>query len=192
MKKFRKIRNKALSLTAAALITCTAAAPAFMQKPSVYAGQQLGQTDFDDGIGLPWHIVESGPSKMQFALEAGVYKITINNPGGASRGGEDRWDCQFRHRGLKIVSGHQYKVEYEITPSNSGKYYTKIGNLDGDVELWHNMMADNGPDFNSTWDLIQVNANETKKVSLTFTASQSLDVAESGGPHHSDAPRTPL
>ena len=53
MKKFRKIRNKALSLTAAALITCTAAAPAFMQKPSVYAGQQLGQTDFDDGIGLP-------------------------------------------------------------------------------------------------------------------------------------------
>ncbi|MBQ9078727.1 MAG: glycoside hydrolase family 9 protein [Ruminococcus sp.] len=178
MKKFRKIRNKALSLTAAALITCTAAAPAFMQKPTVYAGQQLGQTDFDDGIGLPWHIVESGPSKMQFALEDGVYKITINNPGGASRGGEDRWDCQFRHRGLKIVSGHQYKVEYEITPSNSGKYYTKIGNLDGDVELWHNMMADNGPDFNSTWDLIQVNANETKKVSLTFTASQSLDVAE--------------
>ena len=122
MKKFRQLRNKALSLTAASLITCTAAAPAFMEKPSVYAGQQLGQTDFDDGIGLPWHIVESGPSKMQFALEDGVYKITINNPGGASRGGEDRWDCQFRHRGLKIVSGHQYKVEYEITLANFVKY----------------------------------------------------------------------
>lgn len=176
----KKIRNKILSLTAAAMITCSAAAPAFMQTllTDVYAGQQLGQTDFDDGVGLPWHIVESGPAKMDFAIEDGVYKVTINNPGGASRGGEDRWDCQFRHRGLKIVSGHQYKVEYEITASNSGKYYTKIGNLDGDVEIWHNMMADNGPDLGSTWELIQIGANETKKVSLTFTASQSLDVAE--------------
>lgn len=176
----KKIRNKILSLTASAMITCSAAAPAFMQTllTDVYAGQQLGQTDFDDGVGLPWHIVESGPAKMDFAIEDGVYKVTINNPGGASRGGEDRWDCQFRHRGLKIVSGHQYKVEYEITASNSGKYYTKIGNLDGDVEIWHNMMADNGPDLGSTWELIQIGANETKKVSLTFTASQSLDVAE--------------
>ena len=178
MKKNRKIKNRILSLTAAALITGTAAAPALAPFTDVYEGEQLGQTNFDDGIGLPWHIVESGPSDMDFAIDNGVYSITINNPGGASRGGEDRWDCQFRHRGLKIVSGHQYKVEYEITPSNSGKYYTKIGNLDGDVEIWHNMMSDNGPDFNSTWDLIQIGANETKKVSLTFTASQSLDVAE--------------
>ena len=165
MKKFRHLRNKAVSLSAAALITFASAAPAFFQSPisDAYAGQQLGQTNFDDGIGLPWHIVESGPSKMKFAVEDGVYKITIENPGGASRGGEDRWDCQFRHRELKIVSGHQYQVEYEITASNSGKYYTKIGNLAGDVEIWHNMMADNGPDFNSSWDLININANETKK-----------------------------
>lgn len=178
MKNYSKIKNRLFSFTAAAVIAGAAAAPAFMPLADVYAGEQLGQTNFDDGIGLPWHIVESGPSDMDFAIDNGVYSITINNPGGASRGGEDRWDCQFRHRGLKIVSGHQYKVEYEITPSNSGKYYTKIGNLDGDVEIWHNMMSDNGPDFNSTWDLIQIGANETKKVSLTFTASQSLDVAE--------------
>lgn len=180
MIKSRQIRNKVMSLAAAIVITGAASAPALVQIPltNANAGQQLGQTNFDDGIGLPWHIVESGPSKMDFVIEDGVYKITINNPGGASRGGEDRWDCQFRHRGLKIAAGHQYQVEYEITPSNSGKYYTKIGNLDGDVEIWHNMMADNGPDFNSTWDLIQIGANETKKVSLTFTASESLDVAE--------------
>ena len=40
------------------------------------------------------------------------------------------------------------------------------------------MMADNGPDLGSTWDPIQIGANETKKVELTFTASQSLEVAE--------------
>ncbi|HOR22149.1 MAG TPA: glycoside hydrolase family 9 protein, partial [Ruminococcus sp.] len=114
---------------------------------------------------------------MDFEIDNGVYKITIVNPGGASQGGEDRWDCQFRHRGLKIVSGHQYKVSYEITASNSGKYYTKIGNLDGDLELWHNMSTGQG-DFDSQWEPIQINANETKKVEVTFTPTQSLDVAE--------------
>ncbi|MBQ3968230.1 MAG: glycoside hydrolase family 9 protein [Lachnospiraceae bacterium] len=140
------------------------------------AGQQLGQTDFDDGVGLPWHIVESEPAKMEFELKDGKYYITIVNPGGASRGGEDRWDCQFRHRGLSIVSGHQYKVHYEITASNAGKYYTKIGNLDGNVEIWHNMS--NGYDLDSHWDPIWINANETKTVDLTFTAAQSMEVAE--------------
>ncbi|MBO4637471.1 MAG: glycoside hydrolase family 9 protein [Clostridiales bacterium] len=142
----------------------------------VYAGEQLGATDFDDGVGLPWHIVESATGKMDFEIEDGVYRITIINPGGASNGGEDRWDCQFRHRGLRIVAGHEYRVHYEITPSNAGKYYTKIGNLDGNVEIWHNMS--NGYDLDATWDPINIGAGETKVVDLTFTASQSLDVAE--------------
>ncbi|MBQ9898263.1 MAG: glycoside hydrolase family 9 protein [Ruminococcus sp.] len=142
------------------------------------AGQQLGQTDFDEGVGLPWHIVESSPAEMGFELSDGVYKVEIISPGGASRGGEDRWDCQFRHRGLRIVSGHQYEVSYEITASNAGKYYTKIGNLDGDVEIWHNNMSDNGPDFGGSWDCISIGANQTNKVTLTFTANQSMDVAE--------------
>ena len=140
------------------------------------AGEQLGQTDFDDGVGLPWHICESDPGKMDFEIDDGVYKITILDPGGASRGGEDRWDCQFRHRGLEIVSGHQYRVQYEITPSNSGKYYTKIGNLDGNLEVWHNMS--NGYDLDATWDPIQIGAGETKRVDLTFTANQNVDIAE--------------
>ena len=39
-------------------------------------------------------------------------------------------------------------------------------------------MADNGPDFGSSWDLIPIRKNETQKVKLVFTANQSLDVAE--------------
>ena len=160
-----------------AVLTIGTAAPAVIAPLTADAGQQLGQTDFDEGVGLPWHICESAPGEMDFEIDNGVYKITIINPGGASQGGEDRWDCQFRHRGLKIVSGHQYKVSYEIKASNSGKYYTKIGNLDGNVEIWHNMSTGDG-DFNNTWDPIQINANETKKVEVTFTPSQSMDVAE--------------
>lgn len=180
MSKIKKLRRSTLSALTAAVLASSTALPALcgVSEFTAFAGEQLGQTDFDDGIGLPWHVCESAPGEMEFEIDNGVYQITIVNPGGASQGGEDRWDCQFRHRGLKIVSGHQYKVSYEITASNSGKYYTKIGNLDGDVEIWHNMMADNGPDLGSTWDPMPINANETKKIELTFTASQSLDVAE--------------
>ncbi len=167
------IKKAAAALLSAAMLLT----PASSWLMTAHAGEQLGQNDFDDGVGLPWHLCESEPAEMDFEIDGGVYRITIINPGGASRGGEDRWDCQFRHRGLKIVSGHQYRVRYEITSSNSGKYYTKIGNLEGDVEIWHNMSTGSG-DFDSTWDPIQINANETKKVDLTFTASQSLDVAE--------------
>ncbi|MBQ8959756.1 MAG: glycoside hydrolase family 9 protein [Ruminococcus sp.] len=158
-------------------LSAMAPAAAVLFPMNAQAGQQLGQTDFDEGVGLPWHICESAPGEMDFEIDNGVYKITIVNPGGASQGGEDRWDCQFRHRGLKIVAGHQYKVSYEITASNSGKYYTKIGNLDGDLELWHNMSTGQG-DFDSQWEPIQIGANETKKVEVTFTPTQSLDVAE--------------
>lgn len=161
----RKLTALGTSLTIALSLVCP-----------VLAGEQLGATDFDDGVGLPWHIVESATGQMDFEIEDGVYRITIINPGGASNGGEDRWDCQFRHRGLTIVAGHQYQVHYEITPSNAGKYYTKIGNLSGDVEIWHNMS--NGYDLDATWDPITIGAGETKVVDLTFTASQSLDVAE--------------
>ena len=180
MKKKKITACRAVSALAAVVVAAGAVCPAGTQFAplNANAGQQLGQTDFENGVGLPWHIVESAPGEMDFKIEKGAYTVTIVNPGGASRGGEDRWDCQFRHRGLKIVSGHKYKVSYEITPSESGKYYTKIGNLDGDVEIWHNMMADGGPDFNSTWDCIQIGKNETKKVDVTFTADKSLDVAE--------------
>ena len=171
MRVFELWKKMAVVVTAAVLLAGGAVSPLL-----VSAGEQLGQTDFENSVGLPWHIMESGTGQMDFEIKDGQYVITIVSPGGASRGGEDRWDCQFRHRGLKIVSGHQYRVRYEITPSNGGKYYTKIGNLAGDVEIWHNMS--NGYDLGSTWDPIWIGANETKKVDLTFTAGQSMDVAE--------------
>ncbi len=142
----------------------------------VYAGEQLGQTNFDNGVGLPWHICESETGKMEFEVKDGKYQITIVNPGGKSNGGEDRWDCQFRHRGLKMVAGHQYKISYEITATNPGQYYTKIGNLEGDVEVWHSNT--NEGDFGANWGMIQLQANHPNKVSMTFTPTQSLDVAE--------------
>ena len=96
MRKITRLSVRAASLTAAIAV----AAGSFFQYTgdnstlTAYAGQQLGQTDFENGAGLPWHIVESAPGEMDFDISNGMYTVTIVNPGGASRGGEDRWDCQ--------------------------------------------------------------------------------------------------
>ena len=101
-------------------------------------GDELGEVDFNNGKGLPWHICESMTGKMKFDISGGTYNITIVNPGGRSNGGEDRWDCQFRHRGLTLEEGHTYRITYSVKTSKSGYMYAKIGNMvNDDEELWH-------------------------------------------------------
>ena len=116
---------------------------------------------------MPWHTCENTAGKLNFEIEGGVYKIEIVNPGGASRGGEDRWDIQFRHRGLKIYAGHQYKVSWEITASNDGQYYTKIGNMEGTEEYWNN-----------NWQMRPLKANQKSVVTETFTANTTNLISE--------------
>ena len=156
----------ALCLTAASVATPISAS----------AGQLLGETTFDTK-GLPWHVCESTPGKMSFDIVDGVYKATIVNPGGQSNGGEDRWDCQFRHRGLVMRSSDTYEISFELTADKAGKFYTKIGNLEGDVEVWHNGNTNAG-DFDQKWDCIPVQANQTYKMECTFQPTKDLEVAE--------------
>lgn len=140
-----------------------------------YAGQQLGQTNFDDGVGLPWHVCESAPGEMEFTIQDGTYNITIVNPGGASKGGEDRWDCQFRHRGLTLESGCTYTVSYDITASNACSYYTKIGDMgEPYAEDWHGEPDDG--QHESYWDVKQLSANQKVSVTGTFTAKRTAEV----------------
>ncbi|MGN0612624.1 MAG: glycoside hydrolase family 9 protein [Porcipelethomonas sp.] len=170
------MKNK---LGKAAALLSTAAVMAFnaavMPESIVSAGQLLGQTDFEEGVGLPWHVCESAPGEMEFDISDGVYKITIVNPGGASRGGEDRWDCQFRHRGLTITSGSTYNVSFEITASNDCTYYTKIGDMaEPFAEDWH---GESDPSqYDSSWDVKPLTANQTETVTGTFTANRTAEV----------------
>ncbi len=156
---------KLKKLTAAAAASVMAASAL---APAVSAGQLLGQMNFDEGVGLPWHTCESAPGECDFKIADGVYSIEIVNPGGASRGGEDRWDVQFRHRGLTLISSHSYTIKFDLTASNSGKFYTKLGNLEGNIEIWHNGNT-SASDFDQKWDLINVSANTTYSMSCTFT-----------------------
>ncbi len=160
-------------LSAAAVITLNAT---YMPtKSTVSAGQQVGQTDFEEGVGLPWHVCESIPGEMDFEISDGVYKITIVNPGGASKGGEDRWDCQFRHRGLTIVSGNTYNVSFDITASNDCTYYTKIGDMaEPYTEDWHG--EPDPSQYDANWNVKNLTANQKQTVTGTFTANRTAEV----------------
>ncbi|MDO5125121.1 MAG: glycoside hydrolase family 9 protein, partial [Ruminococcus sp.] len=100
---------------------------------------EIGQSDFNDGKGLPWHICESMTGKMLFDISGGTYNLTIVNPGGTGNGGEDRWDCQFRHRGLTIEAYHKYRITYSLKTTKAGHIYAKLGSVVNPetVEFWH-------------------------------------------------------
>ncbi|MDE6034951.1 MAG: glycoside hydrolase family 9 protein [Ruminococcus sp.] len=149
------------------------AATAVIAPMGAFAGDQLGQSTFDEGIGLPWHTCETNPAKQTFEIADGTYNVTLEE----IHGPESRWDLQLRHRGLKIQSGHTYKVHWEVDASNAGQMYTKIGDYSGTKEVWHNDMGSNGKDFNQSWDCVTINAGKNS-FDATFTADQTLDVAE--------------
>ena len=101
---------------------------------SANATELLGATDFEDGVGLPWHTCSTAPAKQTFEIENGAYTVTIRN----NTGGDGRWDLQFRHRGLYLTEGHKYHVHAEITPSEDGYIYSFIGNYASNAEYWNN------------------------------------------------------
>lgn len=163
-----RFKNRVLSYIFALAIVGCSAMP-LNSSMVTYADELLEQTNFDDGVGLPWHICETAPAKMDFEIADGVYKITIINSGGASKGGEDRWDCQFRHRDLKIEAGHTYTVQYTVTATNNCSIYCKIGDKD---EPFTEDLAGTYNDYQMTW----LTANQPMTVTTTFTANRTANV----------------
>ena len=159
-KKFKAISG---SLMAAAMLASSVAA--FAVPVTANAGQQLGQTDFEDGTGLPWHTCETNPARQHFEItDSGEYVVYIDNPDGS----DGRWDLQLRHRGLKLTSGHKYTVQAEITASDAGYVYSKIGNYSGDAEYWHDL-------GDGEWKPHQFSAGETLNLETSFTAENVED-----------------
>ncbi|MDE6004621.1 MAG: glycoside hydrolase family 9 protein [Oscillospiraceae bacterium] len=137
MRKSKFGKKLASSITALAMVASATAASITTLTAS--AGELLGEGTFENGAGLPWHICENGTGEMAFEISDGVYSILIKNPGGASNDGEDRWDCQFRHRGLSITYGHKYRITYSVYATNQGNVYAKLGDVtNDDAEYWHN------------------------------------------------------
>ena len=102
MKKYR-IRKSVAIIAASALTIFNLIGNSILSVNYVSAGQQLGQTDFEDGVGLPWHVCESQPGEMEFEISNGVYNITIVNPGGASRGLMKTGMASLIHRSMRHI-----------------------------------------------------------------------------------------
>ena len=175
------------SLMAATMLATTATAFVPM---SAYAGSCIGQNDFEEGVGLPWHICVTNPAEQSFNIEDGTYNVTIKNQGGRDQGGDSRWDCQFRHRSLHIEAGHTYKVSFDIWASNSGELATHIAPLSGEGAVWisnhggtaawnyQGQSCGNGTEkhTNNSGNLV-INKGDNHFES-TFTADKTIEVAE--------------
>ncbi|WP_024834592.1 glycoside hydrolase family 9 protein [Ruminiclostridium josui] len=130
----KRLVKKIAMLVAIVLVLSSSIGQAFAL---VGAGDLIRNHTFDNRVGLPWHVVESYPAKASFEITAdGKYKITAEKIGEAGKG--ERWDLQFRHRGLTMQAGHTYTVKFTVTASRDCKIYPKIGDQgEPYAEYWH-------------------------------------------------------
>jgi len=136
--------------------------------------QLLKETNFDSGNGLPWHICETAPADADFSIENGRYYVTIKEKNNTSG---ERWDIQFRHRGLWVESGHTYTLKFTVQASQNCSIYPKIGDQ-GDPYT---------EDWNLNWNSMNLTANTPVTQTYTFTANRTAEVLEWAF-HLADAP----
>lgn len=110
----------------------------------------------DKGILSNWYAIEGGPAKLYpsfyklskddmeytYGSEDGTYRyvnINIDNPGGKSNGGIDRWDCALRSDIGNLKKGSFYCFSYCIRTNKDGEFFSCLSAED--QELLHNNMA---------------------------------------------------
>lgn len=81
----------------------------------------LGQTDFSDGVALPWTLAFTPPAKGFAKIEDGAYCLHVENKGA------NKWDAQVRHREMTIENGHTYTISFKIWASQPTRANVKIG-----------------------------------------------------------------
>ena len=125
MKTFFKKHITSSLITAATLAASVSTTLAPMNASAeikIKGTELLGATTFDDNVGIPWHTCETAPARQSFDISDGKYTVKVLSNGVGANG---RWDLQFRHKGLYIISGHKYYVHAEVTCSEDGWFYTK-------------------------------------------------------------------
>lgn len=168
-KNFKKIITGIISLTIAA---ASAAAPF-----QASAAQVLGETSFDSKS-LPWHTCSSSPAYQTFDLDDGAFHIRVVVPSGADR---EKWDLQFRHRGLSFRKGHVYKVSFIVKGSRDGMELDSfIGSLNNMDEYFvldgASLDMHMGPHMGGQWQQKALNlTTEWQEIEGIFTPTEDLD-----------------
>ena len=156
----------------AAVMTTAVASPL-----NVSAGQLLYETHFDYKM-IPWHTCESAPAKQTFSIEDGAAHIAVISPSGAAK---EKWDLQFRYRGLDFVAGHKYEVSFTVKALREGmELDTHIGNLAGDQEYFviDGDEMHNGAAMDGNWGSPMQLSNLSKKITGTFIPTKDINNAE--------------
>ena len=171
----RKLSKKlASSLMAAAMLTT---ATTTIIPSTVSAGQLLGETSFDYKA-LPWHIVESSPANQDFAIEEGAFHVTIMNAVGEDH---EKWDLQFRYRGLNFKKGHEYEVSFTAKSNRSGlELSSKIGSIKSDEEYFV-LDGDEfimGPHMDGQWGKVAKLSSKSTTYTGTFIPTKDIEGAE--------------
>jgi len=166
----KKWTRRAASVMAAVMML-SASSTAVLANKIIQPVQYEGKGDlirnhtFDNGVGLPWHVVETIPAKSEFEItKDGKYKVTVKNVG------KDRWDVQFRHRALAMQSGHTYNIKFTVMCDKAIKIYPKVG-TQGEpyTEYWN---------YKKNWDFIQLQPNVPVTVTDTFTVNENSPTCE--------------
>ena len=180
----RKIKRMVASVAAVAMLAGAVCSPA-----NVFAAGILGDFDFNKGISTPWSIKENGPAHAEFDISDGWYNVEIINPGGKSRGGEDRWDLQLVHPNIVLDASHTYVISYTVKADTDGYIYSRIANKEGTTEIWHgngNVTIEGGSEenkqgeisFESSWQPLKIEAGKTMTFTAEFSPKESMKSAE--------------
>ncbi|MGN0582797.1 MAG: dockerin type I domain-containing protein [Oscillospiraceae bacterium] len=162
------------------------------------SAEEGGEEENDTTV---WHVNFNEPAEAEMTddTEGREYSVHIINPGGEARGGTDKWDVQFRIRGISIEEGHDYRITYRISSDTEGSYYTKIGNLDSSTvgeavagEVWHNQFGistiksytegtvhqDAETSYGSAWNNQKIGMGDTLNVTCDFKGIATIPEAE--------------
>lgn len=185
MKKHSAFKRIIAPVISGAMLLNIAALPAETAAAFVWTGGTLINTDFDDGVGLPWCTYATMPARLKWDVSDGTYNIEIVNNGGANDGGADRWDCQFSHRMLEFRAGSTYHVHAEITADCDGEIFTKISALSGSKDLWLNAMGGTAEasypgveELGQAWDCLPVKKDEPLIIDAEFTCEKDCESAQ--------------
>ncbi len=174
------------------------------ETPSEEEAEEEEKADEDEKPAVDmtkWHLSASKPAEgiLTDDAENKEYVFKIVNPGGEKRGGTDKWDLQFRIKGLSIEKDHEYTIRYCISSDYAGSYYTKISNPNSETvgsatagEVWHNqygvstiksyvqgtIQRDADTDYSKAWDNQPIDKGDTLNVTCNFTGIESLPEAE--------------
>lgn len=155
----KRLVRKICMLMAIVLILPTIAAPAYSFEYEG-AGDLIRNHTFDNGISFPWRVVEAYPATADYKItEDGKLKITLSKIGNAATG--ERWDVQFLHRGLTLIQGHTYTVQFTVTADRDCLIYPKIGDQITPYDEYWNL--------DQQWNFLQLSANKPTTVTQTFT-----------------------